>query len=81
MPTLTTYLSLCVQYSTSPAPLRVAIKEKLSDAVQLMAVLETLDGWIEQWSEREQTPGKRGFEGDKDGLPPLEKVKCLFSPS
>lgn len=74
MPSLATYLAVCVNYPISFAPLRVAIKERLSDTEELIQVLETLDRWIEEWAEREQTQGGKGSEGETEDLPALEKV-------
>lgn len=50
IPSLPTFLSLCISYTTSPATLRLAIRKYLPDAEDIFCVLEILDGWIEKWS-------------------------------
>lgn len=45
-PPLADFLSSCVLYNTSPAPLRVAIRQNFSDAEDIVAVLKVLDEWI-----------------------------------
>jgi len=49
-PGLSSFLSLCVAYPSSSAPLRHAIKEHLSQPEDQLAVLAILDGWIANWS-------------------------------
>jgi len=46
LPSLPSFLSSCVSYATSPAPLRLAIRQHLSDAEDLACVLEILSGWV-----------------------------------
>ena len=48
LPSLASFLSSCVAYATSPAPLRLAIRQHLPDAEDLTCVLEILSGWITQ---------------------------------
>ena len=74
VPPLPTYLALCVSYPTSAAPLRAAIKERLTDAEGLMSVLEVLDQWVEEWAKREELRDRKRSEAVKEDLPPLEKV-------
>ena len=46
LPSLANFLSLCVSYTTSPAPLRLAIRQHLPDTEDLACVLEALSGWV-----------------------------------
>jgi len=46
MPSLPSFLSSCVSYATSPVPLRLALRQYLPDAEDLVCVLEILSGWI-----------------------------------
>jgi len=48
LPSLPSFLSPCVSYATSPAPLRLAIRQHLSDAEDLTCVLEILSAWVAQ---------------------------------
>ena len=48
-PALPSFLSSCISYATSPAPLRLAIKQHLADAEDLTCVLEVLSGWVAAW--------------------------------
>lgn len=81
MPSLAVYLAACVRYTTSAAPLRLAVKEKLSDAEELMSVLEILNTWIEEWAGKEQIPDSKSKrpEDVKADTPSLENVSisCL----
>ncbi|THH18195.1 hypothetical protein EW146_g2730 [Bondarzewia mesenterica] len=53
IPTLPTVLAACVAYPTSPAALRVAIRQQLPDAEDLVCVLEVLDGWLASWCSQD----------------------------
>jgi hypothetical protein len=50
VPSLSTFLSSCVSYTTSPATLRLAIRNYLPDAEDICCVLEVLDEWIIKWN-------------------------------
>ncbi|KZT66048.1 hypothetical protein DAEQUDRAFT_813894 [Daedalea quercina L-15889] len=52
-PALPAFLALCVTYSASPGPLRVALRKHLPDAADIVCVLEVLDGWLERWGAEE----------------------------
>ncbi|KIJ69813.1 hypothetical protein HYDPIDRAFT_178256 [Hydnomerulius pinastri MD-312] len=52
VPPLGTYLSACVSYSSTPAAMRLAIRKYLSDAQDLVVILETLESWIHGGTEQ-----------------------------
>ncbi|KAK0190455.1 hypothetical protein F5146DRAFT_1137290 [Armillaria mellea] len=53
IPSLPQFLSLCVQYSCSPAALRLAIRRCLPEAEDLVCLLDVLEGWLAQWAGRD----------------------------
>lgn len=92
VPTLPAFLLLCVNYAASPGPLRVALKKHLSDAEDVVYVLEILDGWLEKWGAEELQLLPEGVKKDEGGtyvavfteqkrlaIPPLDKV-CPATP-
>ena len=50
VPALPVFLFTCVSYATSPAPLRLALRQHMPAAEDVMVVLEVLDGWISEWN-------------------------------
>jgi hypothetical protein len=46
LPSLASFLSSCVSYATSPTSLRLALRQHLPDADDLVCVLEVLSGWV-----------------------------------
>ncbi|KAG6812938.1 hypothetical protein H0H92_015258 [Tricholoma furcatifolium] len=52
MPSLPTFLSLCVSYKTTQPALRTAIRRSLKEADDILAVLRILEGWTKQHSLR-----------------------------
>ncbi|KAH9938085.1 uncharacterized protein B0H18DRAFT_1112274 [Fomitopsis serialis] len=90
-PALPAFLALCVTYSTSPGPLRVALRKHLPDAEAVVCVLEVLDSWVGQWSEEELSLVPEKVKKDAHGayvavyaeestpeMPPLDKI-LLFT--
>lgn len=88
VPALTSVLSLCTMYTMSAPALRLAIRQHLSDAAELTAILQMLNEWIDTWCAEdvallpERT--KKDLHGaliavleekEKSALPPLEKVR------
>ena len=52
-PPLWSYLFACVSYPFSVAPMRLAIRKHLSDAEDLVLILEILANWIQGGTEHE----------------------------
>ncbi|KAF8138842.1 hypothetical protein EV363DRAFT_1154246 [Boletus edulis] len=53
VPPLWSYLFACVSYPFSAAPMRLAIRKYLSDAQDLVMILEILENWIQGGTEHE----------------------------
>ncbi|KAK0461635.1 uncharacterized protein EV420DRAFT_1639932 [Desarmillaria tabescens] len=70
IPSLPQFLSLCVQYSCSPAALRLAIRRCLPEAEDLVCLLDVLEGWLAQWSGRDVRlmPSKKVVEKNDKGI-------------
>ena len=88
VPALPVVLSLCVTYVMSAPALRLAIRQNISDAAELNAILQVLKGWIDAWCNEDvqllPTRTKKDLHGaiiavfedkQKAALPPLEKVR------
>lgn len=86
MTSLRLFLSKLIAYSTSPHALRSALKTHLSDAEDLVCVLEVLESWMVKWAEKSATflwdvdgkqaqapVDKMGYRGKE--LPPYELVR------
>ncbi|RDB20161.1 hypothetical protein Hypma_012958 [Hypsizygus marmoreus] len=73
LPSLPAFLSLCVTYSTSPPALRLAIRNSLKEAEDILAVLNVLADWITKWSKREVKllPSKKDMSKNEAGIPVL----------
>jgi hypothetical protein len=78
IPSLQTFLSSCITYKTSPAPLRLAIHDHLREPNHLVRVLEVIENWISLWVAKDSasSPAK-GAKHDKGDLPPFAKVSVL----
>lgn len=89
LPSLHTFLSSVVTYKISPAPLRSAIRQHLSDADDIICILEILDRWVVEWSvmalkllPHNATKNPKGvfvakpIQGKRTQTPSLAKV-CL----
>lgn len=50
VPSFSALLFTCVSYATSPAPLRLALRQHIPAAEDMMAVLEVLERWISEWN-------------------------------
>lgn len=86
IPSLFAVLSLCVSYTMSAPALRLAIRQHLPDAAELVAILRVLNEWIDAWCAEdvhflpERT--KKDLHGalvpvlekQKGAIPPLERV-------
>ncbi|KAK0491504.1 hypothetical protein IW261DRAFT_1438088 [Armillaria novae-zelandiae] len=70
IPSLPQFLSLCVQYSCSPAALRLAIRRCLPEAEDLVCLLNVLEGWLAQWAGRDfrLMPSKKVVEKNEKGV-------------
>lgn len=70
IPSLSQFLSLCVQYSCSPAALRLAIRRCLPEAEDLVCLLDVLEGWLAQWAGRDLRlmPSKKKVEKNEKGV-------------
>jgi hypothetical protein len=87
-------VSLLVKYPVSGPPFRVALRDILSNAEEVTAVLEVLATWVKAWGEKgpsmrvdgetnEQDLMKRASkaaksEGKEGGLPRLDLVSIAF---
>lgn len=95
IPSLPQFLSSCVQYSCSPAALRLAVRRCLPEAEDLVYLLDVLEGWLAQWAGRDfrLMPSKKVVEKNEKGvlvadivvqekgadLPPMNDVR-IFPP-
>ncbi|SJL02520.1 uncharacterized protein ARMOST_05851 [Armillaria ostoyae] len=70
IPSLPQFLSSCVQYSCSPAALRLAIRRCLPEAEDLVCLLDVLEGWLAQWAGRDfrLLPSKKVVEKNEKGV-------------
>ncbi|PBK93853.1 hypothetical protein ARMGADRAFT_1062677 [Armillaria gallica] len=70
IPSLPQFLSSCVQYSCSPAALRLAIRRCLPEAEDLVCLLDVLEGWLAQWAGRDfrLMPSKKVVEKNEKGV-------------
>lgn len=53
VPALPPFLSKCILLNTTPVALRLAVRQHLNDAEDLVCILEVLDGWLDVWSSQE----------------------------
>lgn len=51
-PSLAHFLYTFVNYATSPPMLRLALKQHLTDARDVVCVLEVLEGWVKRWGAK-----------------------------
>ncbi|VDB97147.1 unnamed protein product [Peniophora sp. CBMAI 1063] len=74
-PALAPFLGLAVRYSTSIAPLRLAIRQYLPEPENVVAVLEIIDDWLDEifTSERLLLAPEDKINAP-DELPPIEKI-------
>ncbi|KAF7359249.1 hypothetical protein MSAN_01267200 [Mycena sanguinolenta] len=70
IPTLSSFLSACVRYPTSPAALRAAIHQHLKQPEDVVAVLEILDDWVRRSRGAEiiSLPSKKSVRKNEDGV-------------
>lgn len=70
VPSVSDFLSACVQYPTSPAPLRMAIRRCLPDVADTVRVLEVISQWLGQWAGREVPllPGQSAVKKNEKGV-------------
>ena len=89
-------VSLLVGYPVSGPPFRMALRETLSNAEEITAVLEVLATWVQAWGEKEAVVpvndrvGEHGLmkraskaakrDGKERGLPRLDLVSLFSSP-
>jgi hypothetical protein len=52
IPPLSTILAACIDYPTSSAALRVAFRQHLRDAEDVIAIMGALEDWITAWHEQ-----------------------------
>lgn len=69
VPTIVSFLSSCVKYATSPAPLRLAIRRYLSDPSDTVAILQVLENWMAVWKAKESRliPSKKTLGKNEHG--------------
>ncbi|KAJ7273087.1 hypothetical protein C8J57DRAFT_1128769 [Mycena rebaudengoi] len=74
IPPLPTFLSACVQYKTSPAALRAAVHQYISQPEDLVVVLEALETWVGHWQGAEviALPTKKNVAKDEHGVSVLK---------
>ncbi|KAG6900424.1 hypothetical protein C0993_010812 [Termitomyces sp. T159_Od127] len=53
VPSLPSFLSLCVSYTTTAPALRSAMRRSLKEAEDICAVLKVLENWIKNWSSKD----------------------------
>ncbi|KAG6897610.1 hypothetical protein C0992_013050 [Termitomyces sp. T32_za158] len=70
VPSLPSFLSLCVGYTTTPPALRSAMRRSLKEAEDIYAVLKILENWIKQWSNRVSRimPSKKDIAKNAHGV-------------
>ncbi|TFY66636.1 hypothetical protein EVG20_g4452 [Dentipellis fragilis] len=71
-PSVPAILSLVVTYPTSSVPMRLAIRDRLSDAENIVGVLEVLEGWIATWSKQDMSLALNRTK--TPDIPPFDKV-------
>ncbi|KAI0331319.1 hypothetical protein GY45DRAFT_1336311 [Cubamyces sp. BRFM 1775] len=76
-PSLEAFLAQCVVYPFTPAAERVALRKHLSDALDIVPVLEVLDGWLTRHSA-EDTLVADASSAAPSSLPPLDKVLAFL---
>lgn len=91
VPSVHTFLAACVSYSTTQATLRIAIRQHLSEAADLVVILEILDRWITSTSSgplkllpTNVSKNPKGVfipkpnQSRRTDVPPLDKVRCFL---
>ncbi|KAJ6582836.1 hypothetical protein B0H10DRAFT_897137 [Mycena sp. CBHHK59/15] len=70
VPQLHTFLGACARYQTSPAMLRVAIHQHLTQPEDVVVVLEALEEWVGQWRGAEviALPSKKSVAKNEQGV-------------
>ncbi|KAI0652881.1 hypothetical protein C8Q70DRAFT_1059801 [Cubamyces menziesii] len=76
-PALDAFLAQCVVYPYTPAAERVALRKYLSDATDIVPVLEVLDGWLTRHAA-ENTLVADASSATPSSLPPLDKVLAFL---
>jgi len=77
-------LSLLVGYPVSGPPFRVALRDILSNAEEITAILKVLATWVKAWGEEDERDLMRRAwkaaesEGKKVALPRLDMVSPAF---
>ncbi|KAJ7491244.1 hypothetical protein FB451DRAFT_1514944 [Mycena latifolia] len=74
VPKLPTFLNACVRHRTSPATLRAAMHQHLTQPEDVVAVLEVLDGWMMGWKGAEviALPSKKSVLKNEHGVTVLK---------
>ncbi|KAG6861980.1 hypothetical protein C0995_009164 [Termitomyces sp. Mi166 len=70
VPSLPSFLSLCVSYTTTPPALRSAIRRSLKDVEDIYVILRVLENWTKQWSNRDSKlmPSKKDIVKNPHGI-------------
>ncbi|KAH9899554.1 hypothetical protein C8Q73DRAFT_639326 [Cubamyces lactineus] len=76
-PSLDAFLAQCVVYPFTPAAERVALRKHLSDAMDIVPVLEVLDGWLVRHSAEGALVADVSST-TSSSLPPLDKVLAFL---
>ncbi len=79
IPSLPTFLALCIQYPITPSTLRVAIREHFTDEDTVCCVLEAIQAWLSQLNQTDDPFKNSSLQNGLPGPPPLDKVRTDYS--
>ncbi|KAL4267389.1 Nucleolar protein 11 [Pleurotus pulmonarius] len=74
IPSLPTFLALCIQYPITPSTLRVAIREHFTDEDTVCCVLEAIQAWLSQLNQTDDPFKNSSLQNGLLGPPPLDKL-------
>ncbi|KAF5387687.1 hypothetical protein D9615_000759 [Tricholomella constricta] len=86
LPSLPSFLALCVGYTTTPPALRSAMRQYFKEAEDILAVLKVLETWLKQWAKRDVKllPSKKDLSKNEHGVPVLREqekdIHCDLPP-
>ncbi|KAJ7601002.1 hypothetical protein C8J56DRAFT_911837 [Mycena floridula] len=74
IPALSDFLRLCVAYSSSHIPMRLAIRRYLSDGDDLVCILEILGNWMKilEGQEQKYLPSLKSLTNNEHGIPVVQ---------
>ncbi|KAG5648709.1 hypothetical protein DXG03_000056 [Asterophora parasitica] len=75
LPSLPSFLALCISYNTTPPALRSALRVYFKEAEDILAVLKVLEIWLKQWTKRDVKllPSKKDLSKNEHGVPVLKE--------